>query len=241
MTNNKALDFWNDRALRFAEMAGTKDTIAKRLEIKAISKYIHDGMTILDFGCGNGITALSLAEEFYVHVIGIVYSPEMILSANEHSDNTRLKGNVHFEVGDITTLPSDEKFDVVYTERMIINLPTWHEQVEAIVKLTSLLKPYGKYLMCENSQDGLDKINWLRQQHNLPEIKPPWHNRYLKDDEIKTVSIPQVKLELIDYYSSTYYYLSRIVNARVAADKGEEPDYNSPINRIALNMPSIGI
>ena len=41
-------------------------------------------------------------------------------------------------------------------------------------------------------------------------------------------------------YSSTYYFLSRVVNAAVAAEAGEDPDYDSFINRLALKLPPMG-
>ena len=42
------------------------------------------------------------------------------------------------------------------------------------------------------------------------------------------------------YHSSTYYFLSRVVNAWLAAKEGKEPDYNSPVNELALHLPAIG-
>jgi len=33
----------------------------KELEVRAISGFVCDGMHVLDVGCGNGITAISLA------------------------------------------------------------------------------------------------------------------------------------------------------------------------------------
>jgi hypothetical protein len=94
--------------------------------------------------------------------------------------------------------------------------------------------------MCENSQDGLDQINSLRQRVGLSGITPPWHNRYLRDAELEQASFPGTKLEGVNTYSSTYYFLSRIVNAWLAAQGGREPDYDDPINQLALRLPSIG-
>jgi hypothetical protein len=94
--------------------------------------------------------------------------------------------------------------------------------------------------MLENSQDGLDKINLLRQQVGLQPVKAPWHNRYLKDSELQTFSVPGVVLEKVIFHSSTYYFLSRVVNAWLAAQEGKEPDYDSPVNELALRLPAIG-
>ena len=49
--------FWNGRA-ELGQLAGTRDVIAKQIEVDAISTYVRDGMRILEVGCGNGITAI---------------------------------------------------------------------------------------------------------------------------------------------------------------------------------------
>jgi hypothetical protein len=94
--------------------------------------------------------------------------------------------------------------------------------------------------MCENSQDGLDQMNAVRESVGLSRITPPWHNRYLRDAEIEQTKIPGLTLERIDYFSSTYYFLSRIVNAWQAAQNGREPDYDDPMNQLALKLPRLG-
>ena len=54
------------------------------------------------------------------------------------------------------------------------------------------------------------------------------------------MELPGIQLEEVKYYSSTYYFLSRIVNAALAAQEGKQPDYESPVNLLALNLPPIG-
>jgi ubiquinone/menaquinone biosynthesis C-methylase UbiE len=234
---NDAHSFWNGRATLGAA-AGSNDIIAKKLEIEALANYVRDGYRILDFGCGNGVTALELASRFNVDVYGIDYSEEMIGAARELASGVELQGAVRFRVGDVSSLNSiNERFDLIYTERVIINLRDWKEQSQAITLLTGLLLPGGAYAMCENSQDGLEMVNSLRSCLHLPKITPPWHNRYLKDDELESFAIPGVTLENINYYSSTYYFLSRVINAALAAQNGVTPEYASPVNQLALRLP----
>ena len=232
------LSFWNSRA-GLGKWAGTNDIIAKQLEIKTITSYAHDGLKILDFGCGNGITAIEVARQYDVQVLGLDNAEEMINAANYLIKNQTLKGNVKFEVGDVDTLNTlNQKFDLIYTERMLINLPDWAAQKEAITRITKLLLPGGQFVMCENSEDGLASINALREQVGLEKVVSPWHNRYLKDEEINSLEISGVKLEQINYYSSTYYFISRVVNAWLAKQEGKEPSYDSPVNQLALSLPS---
>ena len=74
--------FWNRRA-GLGAWAGTRDVIAKQLEIIAISSHVKDGMRILEVGCGNGITAIEIARRFAVSVLGIDYAEEMVRAASE--------------------------------------------------------------------------------------------------------------------------------------------------------------
>ena len=106
--------------------------------------------------------------------------------------------------------------------------------------ITMLLAPNGTYAMCENSQDGLDAINALRAKVSLSAIVPPWHNRYFRDAELAELRLPGVRLADVQFYSSTYYFLSRVVNAWQAAREGREPDYDAPINQLALQLPPMG-
>ena len=232
--------FWNSRA-GLGQWAGTRDVIAKQLEIEAISKNVSDGMRILEVGCGNGITAIELASRFCVDILGIDFAADMIDAARTLLHGHTLKGSVRFEVGDVRELRVESGgFDMIYTERVLINLPNWPAQQEALRQMTGLLAPGGLYVMCENSQDGLDALNTLRVRVDLPAIVPPWHNVYFRNALLEQLRLQDVVLENVDDYSSTYYWLSRVINASMAASEKKEPDYESPINQLALRLPSIG-
>ena len=232
--------FWNSRA-ELGQWAGTRDVIAKQLEVDAISTYVREGMRILEVGCGNGITAIEIARRHKVEILGIDFAKEMITAANSMLAGQQLQGSAKFQVGDVLgSLGLIEKFDLIYSERVLINLPDWPAQRQAILNMTELLAEKGLYVMCENSQDGLTQINSLRAQVGLPAIIPPWHNRYFRDAEVEQMRVPGVILEGVNYYSSTYYFLSRVVNACLAAQEGKDPDYSAPINQLALRLPPIG-
>jgi ubiquinone/menaquinone biosynthesis C-methylase UbiE len=196
---------------------------------------------VLDMGCGNGITAIELARQYEVDVKGFDFAQEMVKAATDLAADQTLKGSVEFQVGNVMDVSNiSDKFDLIYTERTLINLPDWPTQAQGLKNIVSLLAPGGLYVMCENSQDGLDKINDFRKQIDLSEITPPWHNRYLRDAEVESLEVPNAKLEGVNYYSSTYYFLSRVVNAWFAAQEGHDPDYNAPVNLLALKLPAVG-
>jgi ubiquinone/menaquinone biosynthesis C-methylase UbiE len=239
-TQSDVLAFWNARA-GLGQFAGSRDVTAKQLEIEVLAAQVHDGMRVLEVGCGNGITAIEIARRHRVQVTAIDFAAEMIAAAGELLTGQELKGSVHFSVGDIRGIKGiSEKFDLIYTERVLINLPDWPAQRQALADIATLLVPGGIYAMCENSQDGLDAINHLRTRAGLPTINPPWHNRYFRDAELATLDIPGLTLEVVQHYSSTYYFLSRVVNAWLAARESKEPDYESPVNQLALLLPPIG-
>ncbi len=232
--------YWNSRA-GLGKWAGTQDLIAKELELNTIAEFVRPGMKVLDAGCGNGVAAIEIARRFQVDITAIDYAADMVGAASQTAATEPLVGTIQFREGDVTNLhglPRD--FDLIYTERVIINLPDWETQKRAIAELAGLLRVGGVYAMVENSQNGLDKINALRQQVGLQPVLVPWHNRYLKDSELQTLSIQGVTLEKVIFHSSTYYFLSRVVNAWLAAREGKEPDYDSPVNELALQLPAIG-
>jgi ubiquinone/menaquinone biosynthesis C-methylase UbiE len=236
----KVREFWNKRAT-LGQEAGTNDLIAKQLEIDAILKYAQDGLNVLDAGCGNGITAISVAQKYNVDITAFDFSEKMIEEAKKQLKKRKLIGTISFLQGDLMDLSQfPDTFDLIYTERALINLPDWRTQKRVIGNIIDHLAAGGTFVMCENSLDGLNEMNKLRASVGLDEIEPPWHNRYFVDDELESLSIRGCKLESIEYFTSTYYFLSRVVNAFLASSEGRSPEYDSPINKLALDLPVIG-
>lgn len=240
MKSDNVLEHWNKRAT-LAERAGSNDLVAKELEIKAISKHIKNGMVVAEFGCGNGTTAIELLRRHDIELHCFDFSPAMIDSAKNLAKEAGLENRIHFQVGDVRDEPElGKKFDVIYSERMIINLPDWESQAKAIRYLAGNLNAGGRYLMCENSKVGLDNINKLRESAGLEIISPPWHNVYLVDDLVASLDTPEVKLIDVEPFSATYYFLSRVVNAWLANKEGTQPSYDAPVNQLALELPPFG-
>jgi len=230
---------WNQRAA-LGERAGTQDLLAKQLERQALQEacgaFWHDYPLrhVLEIGCGRGDTARELAMTLPdVQFLALDNAAAMIAAARTEG----VGHNLQFEVGDVAALP-DVQFDLIYTQRMLINLTTWEEQRLALDTIADRLLPGGQYLMCENSQDGVDAINVERLKLGLEPIERPWHNRYLRDAELFDVT--SLRLLRCVPFSSTYYFLSRVVNAALAHDEGLPPRYDARINQLALQLPSVG-
>jgi ubiquinone/menaquinone biosynthesis C-methylase UbiE len=239
-SDDPILDFWNTRA-SLGDKAGTNDVVLKELEMHCLASHLDDGLNVIEIGCGNGLTALDLAKRYSVAIDAYDFSPEMIAAAVELQKLNALKGSVNFDVGDVRALKArHHSYDLAYSERVLINLPDWDSQAAAIAAVVRCLKKGGRYLMLENSQDGLDAINRMRLAIGLEKIDPPWHNRYLQEMEINALQIEGAKLKKVEAIGSTYYFISRVINAWQAKQKNETPCYDAPINQLSLLLPPIG-
>lgn len=221
---------WNQRAT-LGPTAGTNDLIAQQLEQRAILEAcqgLPDPAFGLEIGCGAGDTARLLVQTFpRLDLLAVDGAAQMIATAKSRPyPSARLR----FKVCDALQLP-DGRFDLILTQRCLINLPTWELQRQALEGIAARLAPGGRYVMCENSQDGLDAINQTRQSIGLPAIERPWHNRYIHHDELHQIR----GMALVDCrcFSAEYYFLSRIVNAWLAEREDREPEYDAPINQLA--------
>ena len=187
--------FWNERAQDFKKNAGSNDFLLKNLEVKNILKLIKENKTVLDIGCGNGETLLTICESKNCTGKGIDFSSDMISLAKSNKEGSFPTGTVEFEVGNILELNEKEVFDYILTERCLINVETEKEQKNCFDKIIDHLKIGGTYIMVESFKEGLDKINSLRTDLHLEEISVPWHNTFLSTEIVHEWQTPHIQLE----------------------------------------------
>jgi len=148
---------------------------------------------------------------------------------------------VQFEQGHVPGLRKDlGLFDIALTERCLINLDDVKSQEAGFRDIMSHVKPGGVFLMIEDSHDGLARMNEMRAKLDLESIPAPWHNVFFHEAEVAAWADDQHVLEEFVPFTSTYYFLSRVVYARLARDKNETLRYDSEINMLAPRLPSIG-
>lgn len=234
---NKVKEFWNKRA-ELKETSGTNDYMLKALELKIILDNIHGGH-VLDVGCGNGRTLVELAIKRGCVGTGIDFSKEMIKHANEIRIMNRLEHKISFSEGSIPGLKVLELFDNIITERCLINLIP-EQQYKAFDEIMQHLKVGGTYLMIESFCGGLRNTNNMRVKLGLDKILPPWHNYFLDEGVVKTWENNHYKLEEVVPFTSTYYFLSRVINGKLAAMHEREPQYDDDVNKISMQLPPIG-
>jgi ubiquinone/menaquinone biosynthesis C-methylase UbiE len=240
----KIKEYWDEQAVMHKDQceATTPDQVYKELEIRNILKYIPDNASVLDIGCGNGFSTIKFAEERNISILGIDYSENMIKYAEDNLKNKpELSERVSFKVVDVLELSNkiQDNFDVMITERCLINLTSFEKQQEAIKQIHSLLAEKGKFIMCENTVQGMEKINSLRRDVGLYEIKIRWHNLYFDENELHPFLKEFFNIEEINPFASTYYIASRVFNAKLTPEN-QEPSFDSPINKISLELRNIG-
>src|SRR5215831_2629714 len=239
MTETK-LDFWNNRA-GLKEIAGTNDFPLKGLELNMVLAKVPARATVLDVGCGNGETLMRLAREKDCTGVGVDFSEKMVELALATSKREGLAAQVSFQVGALPILPQSlGQFDYAITERCLINLDSEEAQRRAFLNIMSHVNPNGLYLMIESAIQGLERTNELRQLLELERMEPPWHNVFLDESSVEKWGTDRFVLEEVVPFTSTYHFLSRVIYARLAADKNEELKYDSDINMLACRLPPIG-
>ncbi len=109
-----------------------------------------------------------------IEILGVDISPEMIEGANYLKSISRdeIKGQINFKLANILdTTFENNYFDIVISERCLLNLPSKESQFQMIKRIWEILKPDGIYVMVEGSYDGLIRLNEIRKLFGLKEIQ----------------------------------------------------------------------
>jgi ubiquinone/menaquinone biosynthesis C-methylase UbiE len=213
--------FWDEKARTFRTdpTATLGDSLLKDIEVREIIRFIDDGQTLLDCGCGNGTSTLQIAKRRAVDLIGVDYSEDMLRMAqiNLESAKPELRGRVRFEKGDVLNLPYGEgTFDRVITMRCLQNIPSFDLQKRVILSIRRLLKTGGRLLMLECSNDGLIKLNQALSRVGRESFSPPWHNLFFNDHDLYRLSdehnFPLIRCINV---SGVYQFLALCVHHRL--------------------------
>lgn len=127
--DTERLEFWNSRA-HLGLAAGSGDVNLKEIEMEAISKNLGAAKTVLDAGCGNSYTLLSIAVSFSkIKFFGFDYSSRMVEEGKALIKNQGLSNRIQIWQDNLLSISSASiknlgfdsgSFDCVYTERSII-------------------------------------------------------------------------------------------------------------------------
>lgn len=236
--NDFVKEHWKKNALMFKDShwASWGDNYAIDLEIDNISEYIRKGMCVLDVGCANGYSTFKQYKKRKINITGVDYSEEMIYNALDVKRNLYTKGTIDFIVADIRKLPfSDKSFDLTYTTRVLINLPSWEDQIRGINECIRVTKKGGCVIFSEAFWEPLTKLNAVRHIFGLAPLVEHDFNRYLKISKLTSfLKENNYKVNYIDF-SSVYYFGSRLLR-EIITDYNSYPGYSNPINKVFFNL-----
>lgn len=156
-----SVEFWDKISKNYdsRNMAKYAGTYNKTVELS--KKYLKDTDTVLDYGCGTGITTIELAQDVK-KVYAIDTSSEMIKVAQIKAENNGIS-NIEFDVSDIFNEQFQENsFDVVMAFNILCYLKDLNKMLDQVYKL---LKPDGVFI---SATDCLgDKKTLVTQAQSL--------------------------------------------------------------------------
>lgn len=195
---DEIFEHWRNSALTHgaALKATTKTWTAKALELDALQRRLHSlsgagaqSFAVLEVGCGNGINCLELARSFPEWTFdGVDYVPEMVAAAEESRARSASPSSLRFLVGDAVEVDRVDglraEYDVVFTDRCLINLATTALQMQAIDAISKKIRPGGHLVMIENSLPTYTDQNRYRVDLGLPARTPAVFNHFFEEAEM---------------------------------------------------------
>lgn len=175
-------------------------------------------LRILDAGCGNGTTLTVLRSAFPRAVVsGIEYNEELRKIAEQQA-------GVSIHSGDLRSRASlpHGPYDVVISQRVLINVMDANDQREALQNLVHLADTNGLVIAIEAFASGLSLTNTARAELGLNPVAMPYHNLFLPDNYFDIDSITRVDLGVAEYFLSTHYFLSYVLYPALARSGGAE-------------------
>lgn len=239
--DQKLKNIYEDIALSEDDRSTASDYHLRDLEIDFGLEYIRNGDTVLDVGCGPGVALIRYASERSIKAHGLDYAKNMIAFAKKRVKNNETNLNIQFKQGSVLALPYENNlFDIVTSHRCLMALLDWDRQCHALLEICRVLKPGGIFVMMEGTLDGLERLNYYRQQFKLPIIAADGRDRLLtlKFREHQLLSFMNLHYDFLRTQRfGMYYFLTRIVHPLFVAP--ENPHYEHKLNDIAKQIAKL--
>jgi SAM-dependent methyltransferase len=211
------------------------------------------GALVVEVGCGNGANGFALvARSTSLRYLGFDFSSAMITNAaavaNRRMPTVPLQiQRMAFGVADARQLarpmtpdPDQPCFagaqisaslpaqfaDIVFTDRMLINLSSGDEQLAAMERIATLLPPGGLFLMIENSVQTHGALNQVRTALGLPARPAAEYNVFIDEARVIRSFEKVMKLVAVEDFAAIHDLVLYAVQPALADGKIE---YDSPL------------
>lgn len=186
------LNFYKNLAKNHGPSATSsmQDETIRQVETDFILTEINDFIQrhefipkILELGCGNAYLLQRIqAQHPGISLTGLEFTPELCeIAQSRNIPHTQVfKGDMRKS----EDYPG-EFYDIVITQRSLINLGSWKEQEKVLEILHQKLRSPGLYICVESYMEPWINLNAARKEVRLPPLKPSVQNVYLKDKSRK--------------------------------------------------------
>ena len=208
------------RIQAYWERPGTLSIIDKNLhelEIRAVLRHLKPGDRIADIGCGDGVAGVRYGAKVRSCLL-VERSARLRRLAARRAARAGRKNTVA-RAGDMLDLDIPGGNDAIVTQRLLINLCSWAEQKRAIDSIRRSLRPGGRYIMVENTNDAFRAMNRWRARVGLAPVPLHWHNRFFDHDKLMRFMRGRFRL-VRSYDFGLYYLLTRVYAPMFASFTG---------------------
>jgi ubiquinone/menaquinone biosynthesis C-methylase UbiE len=120
---------------RFVNAPAHSRQVAERAVGRLRHVPLHAGSRYLDVGCGNGQTALHVADTLRLRVVGVDVDPAQIALARRAAGN---RTDVSFVTASATQLPfAAAGFDIVSSNKTMHHVPEWWLALDEIKRVVA--------------------------------------------------------------------------------------------------------
>lgn len=191
-------EYWED-----PETVSIIDRNLHDLETRTVLRYLEAGDVLVDVGCGDGEATVEYARRVR-ECIGIERSAMQRRRAEAAIAREGLT-NARVIAGDVMTLDAGGVYDAIVSQRLLINLSSWDRQKHALLNIHRALRPGGRLLMVENTNEGFQAMNDVRAAVGLEPVLQHWHNLFFAHDQL--TDFLRGRFQLIRHHDFGLYYL----------------------------------
>ena len=119
---------------------------------------LHEGIQLLDVGCGIGGPARILAAEYGCHVTGIDLTEAFCHTAELLAARLGMSDQVSFQHGNALDLPfEDASFDLVWTQNVLMNI---EDKTRLFSEMRRVLRPNGRLALFALMQGAVPTLHY---------------------------------------------------------------------------------